>query len=42
MLLQFFVGGGIQIENEDCKNLNLISLLQPYWMGINVQGIKWI
>ena len=34
------MGGGVQITNGDCKKLNLIYLLQPYWIMNNVQ--KWI
>ena len=38
-LLHHFVGGGIQLMNGDCNNINLINLLQPNWIytsiGIN-------
>ena len=35
------MGGGVQITNGDCKNVNLVNLLQPYWIWIKkVQ--KWI
>ena len=31
-----FVGGGIQFINGDCNNINLINLLQPNWICINI------
>ena len=31
--------GGVQFVNGDCKSINLVNILQPYWMGISVQGI---
>ena len=33
-------GGGVQIEMGIAKNINLVSLLQPYWIGIDVQRFK--
>ena len=34
-------GGGVQFVNGGLqKNINLVSLLQPYWIGIDVQIFK--
>ena len=42
-LLRYYnICGVYKFMNGDCKNLNLISLLQPYLIGINVQEFKWI
>ena len=38
------MGGSVQIVNGDCKNINLINLLQPNWIctgWINMQECKY-